>query len=156
MTAPKAGQIKMRLNSLIKTTQRKNKIVGRGLGSGKGKTAGRGTKGQKARGKISLGFIGGTLPLYKRLPYNRGQRNMKSRSNALAVDISKLQVFKVGSEVNLQTLIDKKIIENSTALKRGVKIVGSGVVPEKLIVKLLTSKEAKSSIEKTGGKVDNG
>ena len=62
----------MQLHKLFKTTDKKAKRVGRGLGSGKGKTSGRGMKGQKSRENIPAGFIGGTLPLYKKLPYRRG------------------------------------------------------------------------------------
>lgn len=145
----------MKLNSLSKLVQRRKKIVGRGLGSGKGKTAGRGTKGQKARGKIPVGFIGGTLPLYKKLPYNRGQRNRKSQSNALAVSLQKLQVFKSGSDIDLQSLIDNKIVSSSDAKKRGVKIVGSGEVSTKLTIKLPISLAAGKLIEASGGKVVN-
>lgn len=146
----------MKLYNLSKLTDRKKKIVGRGLGSGKGKTAGRGTKGQKARGRIPVGFIGGTLPLYKKLPYNRGQRNRKSQSNALAINISKLQYFKPGSEIDLQSLIDANIVKSSEAKKRGVKLVGSGEVPAKLTIKLSISVEAGKLIEKAGGKVVRG
>lgn len=146
----------MKLNNLLKVTKRSGKIVGRGIGSGKGKTAGRGTKGQKARGRIPVGFIGGTLPLYKKLPYNRGQRNMKSRSNALAVPLSKLKVFKSDSEIDLQSLIDNKIVSSIDAKKRGVKIVGSGEVPAKLTVKLPISVGAGKIIEASGGKVVRG
>ncbi len=146
----------MKLNSLLKLTERKKKIVGRGLGSGKGKTAGRGTKGQKARGRIPVGFIGGTLPLYKKLPYNRGQRNRKSQSNALAINISKLQNFKPGSEIDVQSLIDAGIVKNREARKRGVKLVGSNAVPAKLTIKLNISEAAGKLIEKAGGRVIRG
>lgn len=146
----------MNLNSLSKLSKRKNKIVGRGTGSGKGKTAGRGTKGQKARGKIPVGFIGGTLPLYKRLPYNRGQRNRKSQSNALAINISKLKEFKTGSEINIQSLIENKILTKKDALKRGVKIVGTGEVPTGLIIQVPVSRGAAKLVEDKGGKIQNG
>lgn len=146
----------MNLNNLSKIIKRKNKIVGRGLGSGKGKTAGRGTKGQKARGKIPVGFIGGTLPLYKRLPYNRGQRNRKSKSNALVINISKLKSFKTGSEINIQSLIENKIVTGRGILKRGVKIVGTGEIPTGLIIKVPISRGAAKLIEGKGGKIQNG
>lgn len=146
----------MKLNSQIKITARKKKIVGRGLGSGKGKTAGRGTKGQKARGAVPVGFIGGSLPLYKRLPYNRGQRNRKSQSNALAINLAKLNVFNVGSEIDMQSLIDHKIVSASEAKKRGVKIVGTAEIPAKLIVKLPISSNSRKIIEASGGKVLHG
>lgn len=146
----------MNLNNLSKLTGRKNKIVGRGMGSGKGKTAGRGTKGQKARGKIPTGFIGGTLPLYKKLPYNRGQRNRKSQSDALTLNLSKLKQFKSGSEISIQSLIDSKIITESNVKKRGIKIVGSGDVPSGLIIKVSISRGAARLIEDKGGKIQNG
>lgn len=146
----------MKLNSQIKITARKKKIVGRGLGSGKGKTAGRGTKGQKARGRIPVGFIGGSLPLYKRLPYNRGQRNRKSQSNALAINLAKLNVFKAGSEIDIESLIDHKIVSSREAKKRGVKIVGVGEIPSKLVVKLPMSSKAQKIIEASGGKILHG
>lgn len=146
----------MKLNSLLKISDRKKKIVGRGIGSGKGKTAGRGTKGQKARGKIPVGFIGGSLPLFKRLPYNRGQRNRKSQSNALAIDLTKLNIFKAGSEVDIQSLIDHKIVSSVDAKKRGIKIVGLGEVPLNLTVKLPTSAPVKKIIEAKGGRVMRG
>lgn len=146
----------MKLNSLSKITARRAKIVGRGLGSGKGKTAGRGTKGQKARGRIPVGFIGGTLPLYKRLPYNRGQRNMKSRSNALAIPLDRLNIFKAGSEVDMQNLIANKLVTSVDAQKRGVKIVGNGEVPAKLTIKVPISESAGKIIESAGGKVVRG
>ena len=146
----------MNLSNLSKLTNRKNKIVGRGIGSGKGKTAGRGTKGQKARGKIPTGFIGGTLPLYKRLPYNRGQRNRKSQSRALAINISKLQKFNKGSEIDIQSLIENKVVTARDALKRGIKIVGTGEVSEGLIIKIPISRGAATLIEEKGGKIQNG
>lgn len=146
----------MKLNNLSKVSARSGKIVGRGIGSGKGKQAGRGTKGQKARGRIPVGFIGGTLPLYKKLPYNRGQRNMKSRSNALAVPLSKLKVFKAGSDIDIQSLIDNKIVSAVDAKKRGVKIVGLGEVPAKLTIKVAISENAGKIIEAAEGKVVRG
>lgn len=146
----------MKLHSLLKLTERKKKIVGRGIGSGKGKTAGRGTKGQKARGSVPVGFIGGTLPLYKKLPYNRGQRNRKSQSNALAINISKLQNFNPGSEIDLQSLIDAGIVKSSDAKKRGIKLVGIGTIPAKLTIKLNASAGVRKLIEKAGGKVHGG
>lgn len=146
----------MKLNNLSKVNARRGKIVGRGIGSGKGKTAGRGTKGQKARGRIPVGFIGGTLPLYKKLPYNRGQRNMKSKSNALAIPLAKLKIFKAGAEIDIQSLIDKKIVSTIDAKKRGVKIVGSSEVPAKLTIKLPISANAGKIIESFDGKVVRG
>lgn len=146
----------MKLQTLLRIQDRRKKRIGRGVGSGKGKTAGRGTKGQKARGKIPLGFIGGSLPLYKKLPFNRGQRNKKSASNALAINISKLKQFKSGAKIDIQSLIESRIIKTQDAKKRGVKIVDRGDVPSKLIIKIPISKSAAKEVIDNGGKIQNG
>lgn len=145
----------MKLHQLEKVTLTSKKRMGRGLGSGKGKTGGRGTKGQKARGKVSLGFIGGTLPMYKKLPYRRGLGNPKRSAKPAVVQLSKLSVFAAGSEVGLESLIERKIVTEKEVRKSGVKIVGSGEVPKGLIVKLPTSASVAEKIEKTGGKVSS-
>lgn len=142
----------MELNKLTKITTRGAKRVGRGTGSGKGKTSGRGTKGQKARGKVRLGFIGGTLPLYKRLPYNRGFGNTVLGEKVVNVSLSQLAVFKAGSEVDLQSLVEQKIISERDA-RRGIKILGNGEINAALTVKLPVSAAAAAKIEKAGGKV---
>lgn len=143
----------MKLDELIKTNARGKKRLGRGLGSGKGKTGGRGTKGQKARGRVSIGFIGGTLPLYRRLPYRRGYGNQASKSKTLGISLSKLAVFAAGSEVNLQNLIEQKLITETHARKFGVKILGDGEIAVALTVKVPTSVSAAAKIEKAGGKI---
>lgn len=145
----------MKLHELTKVTAIQKKRLGRGLGSGKGKTGGRGTKGQKARGKISLGFIGGTLPLYKRLPYLRGFGNKKRSVRNKVLSLSKLSEFKAGSEVDLQSLVTAGIISNRDISKFNVKIVGNGEIDKALIVKIPTSGTAAKKIEKAGGKVVN-
>lgn len=142
----------MKLHQLIKITARSKKRIGRGIGSGKGKTAGRGTKGQKARGKIALGFAGGALPLYKRLPFRRGLGNPKRSVKPRPLSLSKLSFFKEGASVDLENLIQAGLISVKEARKRGVKIVGSGKT-RKLIVNLPTSKAAAAKISQAGGKV---
>lgn len=144
----------MKLNSLLKTVTRSKKRVGRGIGSGKGKTGGRGTKGQKARGNIPLGFIGGTLPLYKRLPFRRGIKNRKVSVKPVILNISKLSIFKPSTTVDLQALINNKLVTSSKAVKFGVKIVGSSEFKTPLTIKLPVSQSAKESIEKAGGQVN--
>lgn len=143
----------MKLHQLTKAELTPKKRVGRGIGSGRGKTATRGTKGQKARGKVAPGFIGGTLVLYKKLPFNRGLGNRKVSPKFLAVSLDKLTKLKTNSEVSMQLLLDNKIIDARDAKNRGVKIVGSAKLGIKLTVTLPTSKSAKISIEQAGGKV---
>lgn len=143
----------MKLHTLTKVTTRSKKRIGRGLGSGKGKTGGRGTKGQKARGKVAAGFIGGTLPIYRKLPFRRGLGNPKRSSKALTITLSKLDIFAAGSTVDLQSLIDKGLILEKQAKKFGVKIVGDGKISHKITVTLPTTASAKAAIEKAGGKV---
>lgn len=143
----------MKLHQLIKSTTRSKKRVGRGLGSGKGKTGGRGTKGQKAKRKIPLGFVGGTLPLYKKLPFRRGFGNSKRSTKMIPVDIAKLNIFKTKSRVDLQTLIDQKLVTEKDARKYGVKLVGWEGLKVALTVQLPASKACAKAIERIGGKV---
>lgn len=143
----------MELDKLSKVTARPKKRLGRGTGSGKGKTAGRGTKGQKARENVPAGFIGGTLPLYRKLPFRRGLGNLKRSADTLTVSLEKLSAFGDNSTVDLQGLIDLKIINSKDAKKRGVKIVGNGEIKVSLTVALPISSSAAAKIEKAGGKI---
>lgn len=143
----------MKLHELTKITTRPNKRLGRGIGSGKGKTAGRGTKGQKARGKIPATFIG-SLSLYKKLPLKRGKGNPKVSSKPRIINLSKLNVFKAKEVVDIAKLIEAKIISEREA-KRGVKILGKGEINKALTVKLPVSNSARKIIEKFGGKVEH-
>lgn len=143
----------MKLHELPKITSRSKKRKGRGLGSGKGKTGGRGTKGKKARGKVALGFIGGTLPMYKKLPYLRGFGNAKQSAKPVLVPLSKLAGLKAGSIVDMQSLIDNKLVVEKKAVRFGVKIVGNGEVDKKLDVKVPITRAAAEKITKAGGTV---
>lgn len=143
----------MKLHKLTKVTAKSKKRLGRGLGSGKGKTGGRGTKGQKARGKVALGFIGGTLPLYKKLPFRRGLGNPKRSAKMITVPLSKLAAFKKDSVINLQSLVEKGIVKKRDVRNRDVKIVGGGEVILPLVVKLAVTSAAAEKITKVGGKV---
>lgn len=145
----------MKLHQLLKIKARSKKVIGRGLGSGKGKTGGRGQKGQKARGKVALGFIGGTLPFYKKLPYNRGLGNPKRLVKPMVISLSKLSSFKAGEVVNLLSLLENKIVTEKKVKKTGVKIVSGGDAPKGLVIKLPISAAAAVKIEKAGGKVVN-
>jgi len=120
---------------------------GRGHGSGNGKTAGKGHKGQKARsGRPRIGFEGGQMPLYRRLP-KRGFTNRNTK-DIVAIDISWLNKFEDGDEVTVESLMDMGIVRNP---KDGVKVIGNADVTKKLTVKVFTSKGAKAIIEAAGG-----
>lgn len=121
---------------------------GRGHGSGNGKTAGKGHKGQKARsGAPRLGFEGGQMPLYRRIP-KRGFKN-RNRLEIVAINISALEKFDNGADVTVDTLIELGIVKNP---KDGVKILGNGELTKKLNVKANAfSASAKEKIEALGG-----
>ncbi|AZK44084.1 MULTISPECIES: 50S ribosomal protein L15 [Erysipelothrix] len=128
------------------------KRLGRGQGSGTGKTSGKGHKGQNARsgGGVSLGFEGGQTPLFKRIP-KRGFKNV-NRVDYAVVNLSSLNVFEDGTEVTIEALLEKGIIKKTLD---GVKILGQGELEKKLVVKANAfSKSAVESIEKLGGKVE--
>lgn len=124
---------------------------GRGHGSGNGKTAGKGHKGQKARsGAPRPGFEGGQLPLYRRLP-KRGFTNINSKE-IVAIGVERLNAFEDGAEVTVETLMEKGIIKNP---KDGVKILGNGELTKKLDVKVNAfSKSAEEKIQAVGGKAE--
>ncbi len=142
----------MQLNSLPKMLDKSKKRIGRGIGSGMGKTSGRGSKGQKARGKIPAGFTGGGLPLYKKLPFRRGLGNPKVSQKPSLIKLSALSVFKANSVVNTDSLIEKKLV-SSKASKKGVKILNSGEIKVALDVQVPVTESAKKQILKAGGKV---
>ena len=133
------------------STHRK-KIVGRGIGSGVGKTSGRGHKGQKARsgGGVRPGFEGGQMPLYRRLP-KRGFTNIFAKKY-VSVNVEVLDKFNDCDEATAQSLLEKGIISKTLD---GVKILGRGEVTKKLTVKVAkVSESAKEKIEKAGGKAE--
>lgn len=132
---------------------RQNKRLGRGIGSGKGKTAGRGSKGQKARGKIPIGFSGAGLATFKKLPLRRGLRNRVVSLKPKPIGLGKLNVFKTNFVVDLEQLLRVNLI-NRKDIDRGVKVLASGKLNLRLIVKLPVSKKAKAQIESLGGKVE--
>ena len=124
---------------------------GRGHGSGNGKTAGNGHKGQKARsGATRPGFEGGQMPLYRRLP-KRGFTN-RNTLDIEAINVSALERFDNDTEVTIDTLIETGIIKSA---KDGVKILGNGELTKKLTVKANAFSEgAKAKIEAVGGKAE--
>lgn len=121
---------------------------GRGHGSGNGKTAGKGHKGQKARsGAPRIGFEGGQMPLYRRIP-KRGFKNRNSK-DIVAINISALERFEDGATVDVNALIEAGVIKNP---RDGVKILGNGELTKKLNVKVgAYSASAKEKIEALGG-----
>ena len=124
---------------------------GRGHGSGNGKTAGKGHKGQKARsGATRPGFEGGQMPLYRRLP-KRGFTNRNSK-DIVAINISDLERFRSGSTVTIEKMVESGLIKNT---RDGVKILGNGEFTKKLNVQANAfSASAKEKIEALGGTVE--
>ena len=124
---------------------------GRGHGSGNGKTAGKGHKGQKARsGAPRPGFEGGQMPLYRRLP-KRGFTNRNSK-HIVGINVSALEVFENDAVVSVETLMETGIIKNP---QDGVKILGNGELTKKLTVQANAfSESAKAKIEALGGKAE--
>jgi large subunit ribosomal protein L15 len=148
----------LNISSLPKIVNRSAKRIGRGHGSGKVKTGGRGTKGQKARGSIRLGFEGGQLPLIKRLPLLRGKgknisMDRRTNSNSVTVNVTELNLLPSKTKVDKNSLIKYHIIDRNTD---DVKIIGTGTVKAVLEVALSCSAGAKSCIEKAGGSVLTG
>lgn len=134
----------MNIHSLPKIVQRSKKRLGRGHGSGKVKTSGRGTKGQKARDDLPMGFEGGQTPLMKRLPYLRGKGRNRSRKRFVTeVQVEKLNVLPPKSVVDLALLIKHHIVDAST---KRVKIIGNRKLSVALTVNVPTSVGAAKSI----------
>ena len=121
---------------------------GRGHGSGNGKTAGKGHKGQKARsGAPRIGFEGGQMPLYRRLP-KRGFTNRNTKE-IVGINVSALERFEDGAVVTVETLVEAGVVKNP---RDGVKILGGGELTKKLTVKVdAYSEGAKAKIEAVGG-----
>lgn len=142
----------MDLSKLPNIVRRPKKRLGRGHGSGKVKTSGRGTKGQKARGRIPIGFEGGQLPLIKRLPLLRGKSKNKSHAKYVyPLRVTKLDSLPDKTEVTLSSLTKFGLIKEATR----VKILGGGKLTHAYTVKVVCSLSAKAAIEKAGGKVEN-
>jgi large subunit ribosomal protein L15 len=130
-------------------SRKERKRLGRGIGSGQGKTAGKGHKGQNARsgGGVRLGFEGGQTPLFRRLP-KRGFTNINRKDYAV-VNLDALNRFEEGTEVTPELLIETGVVKNE---KAGIKILAKGNVEKKLTVKAHKfSSTAKEAIEAVGG-----
>ena len=133
---------------------KRRKRVGRGIGSGHGKTSTKGQKGQKSRsgGGTSVGFEGGQMPLYRRLP-KRGFLPYGGKTEYAIVNVSKLGRFAANSTVDPDVLAEARLIRRSG--RDRVKVLGSGEVPHALTLKVhAVSESAKAKIEARGGRVE--
>lgn len=133
-------------------SRRNRKRVGRGTSSGQGKTAGKGTKGQLARqgGKTRLGFEGGQMPLFRRMP-KRGFKNINRKEFAI-INLNDLNRFEDGAEVTIEALINAGIIKKQLD---GVKLLANGELTTKVNVKVAKySAAAKEAVEAAGGSVE--
>ena len=143
----------MKLNSLIKTNTKKIR-PGRGIGSGKGKTSGRGHKGQKARSGVAIkSFEGGQMPLYRRLP-KRGFKSLFKKDTAI-LNLSSIQKLHDSKKIDLKSLIDLKLLKEKNIISKKylkLKILGTGDIKVKLnIAANFVSKQAQEKIQKIGG-----
>jgi large subunit ribosomal protein L15 len=143
----------MKLNTLVKTNVKKMR-VGRGIGSGKGKTSGRGVKGQKSRSGVAIkAFEGGQTPLYRRLP-KRGFKSLFVRNTAI-INLSHLQKFHDDKKIDLNLPIDLKLLHEKKIINKKylkLKILGDGELKIKIsITANFASKQAQAKVEKVGG-----
>ena len=130
---------------LPKVVSKRQKRVGRGMGSGKGShTVGRGQKGQKTRNKIHVLFEGMKVKksLLKRLPFQRGRGKFAPGAKPVVVNLSALNVFNAGEKVTLEALVKKGLVDAEKGKKYGVKILGGGTLTKKLTIELPISKSA--------------
>jgi len=148
----------MQLNSLIKNNKKKIR-VGRGIGSGKGKTSSRGHKGQKSRSGVAIkSFEGGQMPLYRRLP-KRGFKTLSKNKNIIAIlNLSKVQSIIDKSKNDIKKSFDLKILKEKNLVNKKyqkLKILGSGEIKNVIEVSAhFASKKALAKIEKAGGKIN--
>ena len=145
----------MELNNLSKINKKKIR-VGRGIGSGKGKTSSRGHKGQKSRSGVSIkSFEGGQMPLYRRLP-KRGFKKMKKQFTAI-LNLAKIQIMIDKKENNLKNILDLKILKEKKLINKKyskLKILGTGEIKNNIdIIANYASKQALEKVSKAGGKL---
>ena len=146
----------MELNSLIKNNKKKIR-VGRGIGSGKGKTSSRGHKGQKSRSGVAIkSFEGGQMPLYRRLP-KRGFKSIK-KDNTAILNLAKIQSMLDKSKNDLKNTLDINILKEKNLINKKylkLKILGSGEIKKNIEISAhYASKQALTKIEKAGGKIN--
>ena len=146
----------MKLNNLVKNNKKKIR-VGRGIGSGKGKTSSRGHKGQKSRSGVSIkSFEGGQMPLYRRLP-KRGFKSFKNNTVAI-LNLSNIQKMLEKKQNQSQTTLDLKILKEKNLINKKylkLKLLGNGEIKKNIdITAHYASKQALAKIEKAGGKIN--
>lgn len=143
------------MDNLTTQTARSKKRLGRGIGSGKGKTGGRGQKGQKARGKVKLGFSGGGLPMYRKLPLLRGWGNKPIPGEKLVVSTEALNIFNDGDKVDIETLAKARLLHRPKIREFEIKILATGKLTKRVVISgIKLSKSARIEIEKLGGSVE--
>ena len=145
----------MQLNSLVKNNKKKIR-VGRGIGSGKGKTSGRGVKGQKSRSGVSIkSFEGGQMPLYRRLP-KRGF-NPIGKKNIAILNLDKIQSFIDKKSIKISEILNSDLLKKLKLINKNsikLKILGSGNIKDKINIEAdLASKSAIEKLEKVGGSI---
>ena len=145
----------MQLNSLVKNNKKKIR-VGRGIGSGRGKTSTRGHKGQKSRSGVAIkSFEGGQMPLYRRLP-KRGFKSL-NKNNTAILNLSKIQNMLDKSKNDLKNVLDLNILKEKKLINKKylkLKILGTGEIKKNIeITAHFASKQALAKIEKAGGKI---
>ncbi len=146
----------MQLNSLIRNNKKKIR-VGRGIGSGKGKTSSRGHKGQKSRSGVAIkSFEGGQMPLYRRLP-KRGFKSL-NKNNTAILNLSKIQNIIDKSKNGIKNTLDLKILKEKKLVNKKflkLKILGTGEIKKGLEISAnYVSKQALNKVEKVGGKIN--
>ena len=146
----------MKLNNLIKSNKKKVR-VGRGIGSGRGKTSSRGHKGQKSRSGVAIkSFEGGQMPLYRRLP-KRGFKSLNNKNMAI-LNLSKIQNIYEKNKNNLKNSLDLKYLKDNKFINKKyskLKILGTGEIKNNIEISAhFFSKQALSKIEKAGGKIN--
>ena len=147
----------MQLNKFYSKAKKSKKRLGRGIGSGKGKTSGRGHKGQKSRSGVAIkSFEGGQMPLYRRLP-KRGFKSITNNKNIAIINLSRIQEIIVNEKNTLNNKINLANLQKSKFINKKykrLKLLGSGDLKKKFDIELNSiSKSAKEKIEKLGGKV---
>ena len=143
----------MKLNARLKTKESKKRL-GRGIGSGKGKTSGRGVKGQKSRSGVAIkSFEGGQMPLFRRLP-KRGFNPIKNKQKYSVINLSKIQSLIDKKVISSTTKIDLNLLKTNKIIKKNItkfKILGTGDVKSKVNLDTnLLSKSAKNKLSKSG------
>ena len=147
----------MKLNSLSVKIKKNKKKLGRGIGSSKGKTSGRGHKGQKSRSGVAIkSFEGGQMPLYRRLP-KRGFNSFKNKKNIALINLSKIQDILKKSKISTSNKVNLNMLQKIKLIGKKykkLKLLGSGDLKDKFDFEVnFISKSAKEKIEESGGKV---